>query len=80
MFLAISDTYPDKDYVMNEMPGNKVHSTYNKYCKRLSDYSTTEIQERLKTYKKIIFVRDPFERILSAYRDKMFRNDNMFFS
>jgi hypothetical protein len=64
---------------MNEMPGNKVHSTYNKYCKRLSDYSTTEIEERLKTYKNIIFVRDPFERMLSAYRDKMFRNDHEFF-
>ena len=69
VFLAISDTYPDKDYVMNDMPGNQVHSTHEKYCKTLSDYSTTEIQERLKTYKKIIFVRDPFERILSAYRD-----------
>ena len=79
VFLAISDTYPDKDYVMNEMPGIKVHSTYNKYCKRLSDYSTTEIEERLKTYKNIIFVRDPFERMLSAYRDKMFRNDHEFF-
>jgi hypothetical protein len=43
------------------------------------DYSTTEIEERLKTYKNIIFVRDPFERMLSAYRDKMFRNDHEFF-
>jgi hypothetical protein len=79
VFLAISDTYPDKDYVMTDMPGSKVHSTHEKYCKTLSDYSTTEIQERLKTYKKIIFVRDPFDRILSAYRDKMFRNDSNFF-
>ncbi|XP_074648961.1 carbohydrate sulfotransferase 10-like [Tubulanus polymorphus] len=37
----------------------------------LSSYSQDEKTERLKTYFKFLFVRHPFERLLSAYLDKI---------
>ncbi|XP_074653567.1 carbohydrate sulfotransferase 10-like [Tubulanus polymorphus] len=39
----------------------------------LSSYSQDEKTERLKTYFKFLFVRHPFERLLSAYLDKIVR-------
>ncbi|XP_041465142.1 carbohydrate sulfotransferase 11-like [Lytechinus variegatus] len=36
----------------------------------LSSYDETEIRQRLREYKKLLFVRDPFARIVSAYRRK----------
>ncbi|CAH2328970.1 carbohydrate sulfotransferase 14 [Pelobates cultripes] len=36
----------------------------------LSDFSVDEIKHRLKHYFKFMFVRDPMERLLSAYRNK----------
>lgn len=36
----------------------------------LDNYSTNEIRLKLQTYKKIVFVREPLERVLSAYRNK----------
>ena len=37
---------------------------------RLSDLSPTEIKNRLQNYTKFIFVRNPHERLLSAYQNK----------
>ena len=34
------------------------------------DYSAEEVKVRLRTYLKFLFVRDPLERLLSAYEDK----------
>lgn len=76
VFLALNDHFPNKDFVMNDMHSSNVHGLHGQYGKTLVNYSPSEIKYRLQTYKKIIFVRDPFERILSAYRDKMFRNDS----
>lgn len=36
----------------------------------LDKYSTEEIEHKLQTYKKIVFIREPLERLLSAYRNK----------
>ena len=36
----------------------------------LQEYSHKKVDHMLKTYKKIAFVREPMERLLSAYRDK----------
>ena len=37
---------------------------------KLIKYREEEIRHKLETYKKIIFVRDPLERVVSAYRNK----------
>lgn len=37
----------------------------------LSNYSSSEIEMFLKTFTKFIFVRHPFERLLSAYHNKL---------
>ena len=41
------------------------------YVKPLVQYSTAEIKYRLRNYYKFMFVRHPFDRILSAWRDKL---------
>ena len=38
--------------------------------KFLNSFSPKERQEKLASYQKFFFVREPFERLLSAYRDK----------
>jgi len=38
--------------------------------KRLSNYTEEERSQRLKTYFKFVFVREPIQRMLSAYKDK----------
>jgi dermatan 4-sulfotransferase 1 len=47
----------------------------DKILRRLSNYTSEEIQYRLNNYYKFMFVREPLERLVSAYRDKMFRDD-----
>ena len=42
--------------------------------KHLSQYSDEDIKLRLKTYFKLFFVREPFERLLSAYSDKFVKS------
>lgn len=38
--------------------------------KRLSNYTEEERNQRLKTYFKFVFVREPLQRLLSAYKNK----------
>ncbi|KAM6909349.1 carbohydrate sulfotransferase 12-like [Xenentodon cancila] len=45
----------------------------------LSSFSKTEIKVRLKHYTKFLFVRDPFVRLISAYRDKFEKNNQYFY-
>lgn len=47
-----------------------VHLTYDKYLTYLDSFTEEEVQFKLQNYKKIIMVREPFERLLSAYRNK----------
>ena len=45
-----------------------------KHFKFLTQFSEDEIGFRLQTYYKFIFVREPFERLLSGYQDKFANN------
>ena len=58
------------------IPANQAHAMGT--FKRLSNYTLLEINEKLKTYDKFIVVRHPFERLLSAYRNK-FEHKNEYF-
>ena len=46
----------------------------DKILKRAEHYNATELESRLKNYYKFMFVREPLERLVSAYRDKCFRD------
>ncbi|KAF7660290.1 hypothetical protein LDENG_00283900, partial [Lucifuga dentata] len=55
---------------------NTVH--YGKHLKTLDSFDQQGIMRRLETYTKVIFVREPLERMVSAYRDK-FENPNKYY-
>lgn len=52
-----------------EIPADQAHSqgTFD----RLSNYTVPEIEKKLAMYDKLIVVRYPLERLLSAYRNKL---------
>ena len=43
----------------------------------LSSYNSSDIQEKLRTYFKFMFVRHPFERLFSGYKDKFIHKHNL---
>ncbi|NXG48091.1 CHST9 sulfotransferase, partial [Psilopogon haemacephalus] len=51
---------------------------YGKHLRRLDSYDLAGISRRLGTYTKAIFVRDPMERLVSAFRDK-FEHPNSYY-
>ncbi|NXU69993.1 CHSTB sulfotransferase, partial [Horornis vulcanius] len=51
-----------------EIPAHEAHIPSN--LRTLSEYSVPEINYRLRSYLKFVFVREPFERLVSAYRNK----------
>ncbi|KAM4721821.1 carbohydrate sulfotransferase 13 [Rhinophrynus dorsalis] len=59
------------------IPANEAHIPSN--LRSLSEFSTSEINYRLRNYLKFIFVREPLERLVSAYRNKFTRKYNTAF-
>ncbi|KAM6977970.1 carbohydrate sulfotransferase 11-like [Aplochiton taeniatus] len=59
------------------IPANEAHVAGN--LRTLSEYSVSEINRRLRGYLKFVFVREPFERLVSAYRNKFTRSYNSAF-
>ena len=53
----------------------KVNGTFKN---NLNNFSPQEVEEMLKNYFTILFVRDPMERVLSAYRDKFLKENKSF--
>ncbi|XP_071393211.1 carbohydrate sulfotransferase 8-like [Centroberyx affinis] len=51
---------------------------YGNHLKRLDSFDRQGIMHRLETYTKVVFVREPLERLVSAYRDK-FENPNNYY-
>ncbi|XP_042531291.1 carbohydrate sulfotransferase 9 isoform X1 [Dipodomys spectabilis] len=51
---------------------------YGKHLKKLDSFDLKGIYTRLNTYTKAVFVRDPMERLVSAFRDK-FEHPNSYY-
>ncbi|KAL6033229.1 hypothetical protein STEG23_000038 [Scotinomys teguina] len=51
---------------------------YGKHLKTLNSFDLEGIRMRLNTYTKFVFVRDPMERLVSAFRDK-FEHPNSYY-
>ncbi|KAJ8398545.1 hypothetical protein AAFF_G00420730 [Aldrovandia affinis] len=51
---------------------------YGNHLKRLDSFDRWGIAQRLETYTKVLFVREPLERLVSAFRDK-FENPNSYY-
>ncbi|XP_050709661.1 carbohydrate sulfotransferase 11-like [Eriocheir sinensis] len=54
-----------------DIPEDVPHLLHDQMMLVNQPYDASELQHKLDTYKKLIVVRDPFERFLSAYRDKL---------
>ncbi|XP_063954735.1 carbohydrate sulfotransferase 11-like [Lytechinus pictus] len=48
-----------------------IHVLAAKHFRSLREFSLEDANEKIKTYRKLVFVREPFSRMLSAYRDKL---------
>lgn len=53
-----------------KISGSDVHSKYGKYLKKLSDFPPAERKKRIQNYFKVMFVREPMERLVSSYKSK----------
>lgn len=68
IFLTLHDKMEGIRYNDHE----KYHEKWR--FKYLSQYSIPGIKRRLRSYYKFVFVREPFERVLSAFEDKFVSN------
>ncbi|KAK2842862.1 hypothetical protein Q5P01_013062 [Channa striata] len=59
-----------------DIPHDVAH--YGNRLRRLESYDQAGIAERLHSYTKVLFIREPFERLVSAYRDK-FESPNSYY-
>ncbi|XP_051879604.1 carbohydrate sulfotransferase 9-like [Pristis pectinata] len=61
-------------------PSNISHDFvhYSKRLRHLDSYSLRETYELLNSFTKVLFVRDPMERLVSAFRDK-FEHSNSYY-
>ncbi|KAM9481169.1 carbohydrate sulfotransferase 8 isoform 1-T1 [Clarias gariepinus] len=59
-----------------EIKHDAVH--YSNNLKRLDSFDRRSIAERLRSYTKVLFVREPMERLVSAFRDK-FESPNSYY-
>lgn len=59
--------------------GGDVFGKYAKNTKRLSDFDEKKRVEFLKNFYKVVFVRDPLERLVNAYRTKLLAKSSKYF-
>ncbi|XP_070686280.1 carbohydrate sulfotransferase 8-like [Pempheris klunzingeri] len=59
-----------------DIPHDAAH--YANHLRRLESYDRAGIAERLRSYTKVLFIREPFERLVSAFRDK-FESPNSYY-
>lgn len=70
VLIVLNGAFPS----VQEIPENIVHDHEKNGLPRLSSYSPPEVTERLSGYFKFLIVRDPFERLISAFKDKFVLN------
>jgi len=63
--------------IMAHLVGLKSKSVHEQRFNLLSFHSKAKARSILQSYYKFLFVREPFERLLSAYRDKFTRKTNV---
>lgn len=62
---------------MAHLVGLQSKSVHDQRFNLLSSHSKAKVRFILQNYYKFIFVREPFERLLSAYKDKFTRKNNV---
>ncbi|KAM3864147.1 carbohydrate sulfotransferase 12-like [Diretmus argenteus] len=63
----------------DQVHNSSMHFTFNKFWKRYGKFSRHLMKVKLKKYTKFLFVRDPFVRLISAYRNKFeMRNEDFY--
>lgn len=67
IFMILSDKWNGTDVLA--IPASLAHSSG--MFSNLGDHSPEDREGILENYTKLIFVRHPFERVLSAYRNKL---------
>ncbi|RVE75407.1 hypothetical protein OJAV_G00016460 [Oryzias javanicus] len=70
VFIVLNGAFPS----VEEIPESLVHDHEKNGLPRLSSFTPQEITLRLNTYFKFFIVRDPFERLISAFKDKFGKN------
>ncbi|XP_029382403.1 carbohydrate sulfotransferase 12-like [Echeneis naucrates] len=75
VFIILNKGEPYSDPM--SIPDVSVHT--DKRLNYLCDLPETEIKVKLKHYTKFLFVRDPFIRLISAFRDKFFKINEPFY-
>ncbi|XP_039259764.2 carbohydrate sulfotransferase 9-like [Styela clava] len=63
-----------------ELSGHVTHDIANRVLQLKNLGDVTEIKRRLNNYYKVVMVRDPLHRVLSAYRNKFEAPDNKYYS
>uniref|UniRef100_A0A8B9LCD2 Carbohydrate sulfotransferase n=1 Tax=Astyanax mexicanus TaxID=7994 RepID=A0A8B9LCD2_ASTMX len=60
----------------SDIPEEQIHGNTTQY---LNQYPREVMKHKLQHYKKFMFVRDPFVRLISAFRDKFLKENQPFY-
>lgn len=62
-----------------DVHNSSTHLTFNKFWRRYGKFSRHMMKIKLKKYTKFLFVRDPFVRLISAFRSKFLLENDEFY-